>query len=113
MRYGAGRPNANIAGAMGVARKCVATWVAYYEAVGKAQLHDRSSRPHTIPTAAEVETQIVELRGREGRTGLACSRIRCSGPHRLASPMTPPGAAPHGLANPMTGDQSTLGNPSS
>ncbi|MGF7125312.1 transposase InsO family protein [Rhodococcus sp. BE178] len=54
---------------MGISRKCVSTWVARYETEGEAGLHDRSSRPHTMPTrtAAEVETRIVELRVRERR----------------------------------------------
>lgn len=68
-RNRAGWPKAHIASAMGISRKCVSTWVARYEAEGEAGLHDRSSRPHTMPTrtAAEVETRIVELRVRERR----------------------------------------------
>lgn len=52
----------------GVFHKCVTAWVACYEAECEAALPDRSSRPHTVSTrtAAEVETQIVELRIREG-----------------------------------------------
>jgi transposase InsO family protein len=68
-RYRDGWPKAHIASAMGISRKCVSTWVARYETEGEAGLHDRSSRPHTMPTrtAAEVETRIVELRVRERR----------------------------------------------
>jgi transposase InsO family protein len=68
-RYRDGWPKAHIASAMGISRKCVSTWVARYETEGEAGLHDRSSRPHTMPTrtAAEVETRIVELRRRERR----------------------------------------------
>ena len=40
-----------------------------FAAEGEAGLHDRSSRPHMMPTgtAATVETRIVELRMRERR----------------------------------------------
>lgn len=57
-------PKAHIASAMGVSRKCVSTWVDRFAAEGEAGLHDRSSRPHMMPTrtAATVETRIVELR---------------------------------------------------
>nr|WP_269454830.1 leucine zipper domain-containing protein [Rhodococcus sp. HS-D2] len=72
-RYRDGWPKAHIASAMGISRKCVSTWVTRYETEGEAGLHDRSSRPHTMPTrtAAEVEARIVALRTRErrGRTG--------------------------------------------
>lgn len=68
-RYHDGWPKAHIASAMGISRKCVSTWVARYATEGEAGLHDRSSRPHTMPTrtAADVETRIVELRMRERR----------------------------------------------
>jgi transposase InsO family protein len=68
-RYRDGWPKAHIASAMGISRKCVSTWVARYETEGEAGLHDRSSRPHTMPTrtAAEVEARIVALRTRERR----------------------------------------------
>ena len=36
---------------MGVSRKCVKTWIDRYAAEGEAGLRDRSSRPHTMPTA--------------------------------------------------------------
>ena len=49
-RHQAGWPQAHIAAAMGVSRKCVKTWIDRYAAEGEAGLRDRSSRPHTMPT---------------------------------------------------------------
>ncbi|MGW4478210.1 IS481 family transposase [Rhodococcus triatomae] len=68
-RYRGGWPKAHIASAMGISRKCVSTWVSRYEAEGEQGLHDRSSRPHTMPTRTSpaVEGRIVELRQREHR----------------------------------------------
>jgi transposase InsO family protein len=68
-RYRAGWPQAHIAAAMGISRKCVETWLDRFAAEGSAGLYDRSSRPHTMParTAAEVERRIVELRRRQRR----------------------------------------------
>jgi transposase InsO family protein len=68
-RHRAGWPQAHIAKAMGISRKCVKTWLDRYAAEGEAGLHDRSSRPHTIPrrTPAAVEQRIVELRQRQRR----------------------------------------------
>lgn len=68
-RHRAGWPQSHIAAAMGVSRKCVKTWLDRFAAEGEAGLHDRSSRPHTMParTAAEIERRIVELRRRERR----------------------------------------------
>ena len=68
-RYRAGWPQAHIAKAMGVSRRCVMKWLDRYAAEGEAGLHDRSSRPHSCPrrTSAEVEQRIVETRRRERR----------------------------------------------
>ena len=68
-RHRAGWPQAHIAAAMGVSRKCVKTWVDRFRAEGDAGLRDRSSRPRRMPTKTdpEVETRIVELRRRERR----------------------------------------------
>ena len=62
-RFSEGWAKAHIAVAMGISRKCVRTWIARYEAEGKVGLHDRSSRPHTMPTRtpAVVEDQILAL----------------------------------------------------
>ena len=48
-RHQAGWPQAHIAAAMGVSRKCVKTWIDRYAAEGEAGLRDRSSRPHSMP----------------------------------------------------------------
>jgi transposase InsO family protein len=66
-RRQAGWPQAHIAAAMGVSRKCVKTWLDRYQAEGLAGLHDRSSRPHSMPTRtpAATESAIVELRRAE------------------------------------------------
>ena len=48
-RHQAGWPQAHIAAAMGVSRKCVKTWIDRYAAEGEAGLVDRSSRPHSMP----------------------------------------------------------------
>lgn len=68
-RFLAGWPKAHIAAAMGISRKCVRTWIDRYEAEGEIGLHDRSSRPHAMPTrtAAVIEDQIVALRRAERR----------------------------------------------
>ena len=63
-------PKAHIASAMGVSRKCVKKWIDRYNDEGLAGLHDRSSRPHTMParTSPEVEALVVAARAghREG-----------------------------------------------
>ena len=57
-------PQAHIAKAMGISRKCVKTWLDRYAAEGEAGLYDRSSRPHRSPTrtSSTVEDRIVALR---------------------------------------------------
>jgi len=68
-RHQAGWPQAHIAAAMGVSRKCVKTWIDRYAAEGEAGLRDRSSRPHRMPTrtSARVEQAIVDLRVQQRR----------------------------------------------
>jgi transposase InsO family protein len=68
-RHRAGWPQAHIAAAMGVSRKCVRIWVDRFAREGEAGLRDRSSRPHSTPTRTPfaVERQIIELRRRERR----------------------------------------------
>lgn len=63
-RHHAGWPQAHIAAAMGVSRKCVRTWIDRYAAEGEAGLVTRSSRPHTSPTrtSAEVEQCVLAAR---------------------------------------------------
>jgi transposase InsO family protein len=66
-RRQAGWPQAHIAAAMGISRKCVKTWLDRYAAEGLAGLHERSSRPHSTPTRtdATIEAAILELRRKE------------------------------------------------
>jgi transposase InsO family protein len=66
-RHQAGWPQAHIAKAMGVSRKCVKTWIDRYVAEGEEGLRDRSCRPHSTPTrtSAEVEARVVQLRHRQ------------------------------------------------
>ena len=68
-RHQAGWPQAHIAAAMGVSRKCVKTWIDRFASQGERGLYDRSSRPHRVPrrTPAHLEQRIVELRRRERR----------------------------------------------
>jgi transposase InsO family protein len=68
-RHHAGWPQAHIAKAMGISRRCVSKWIGRFETEGEAGLVDRSSRPRSCPrrTAAHVETSILELRQRERR----------------------------------------------
>ena len=74
-RHQAGWPQAHIAAAMGVSRKCVKTWIARFAAEGEAGLVDRSSRPHTMPTRTsdEVEQRVLAARTRH-RDGPDCAR---------------------------------------
>src|SRR5919199_600888 len=68
-RYQAGWPQAHIAAAMGVSRKCVKNWLDRHAAEGRDGLHDRSSRPRSSParTSPEVEAQVVALRRQQRR----------------------------------------------
>jgi transposase InsO family protein len=68
-RQQAGWPQAHIAKAMGISRKCVKKWLDRYAAEGESGLHERSSRPHEMPrrTPAATEQRIVELRRRQRR----------------------------------------------
>ena len=68
-RHQAGMPKAHIAAAMGVSRRCVKKWIDRFITEGEAGLHDRSSRPHHLPskTPAEVEARIIATRQHERR----------------------------------------------
>jgi transposase len=105
-RYAAGWTQAQIAGAMGISRKCVRTWIARFAAEGEAGLVDRSSRPHTSPTRTAVETEdrIVELRGRE-RRGPAWISAELGVPARTVSRVLVRRGQPRLAAlDPMTGE---------
>lgn len=81
-----GWPQAHIAKAMGVSRKCVKTWLDRHAAEGVAGLADRSSRPHRTPsrTSPEVEARVLELR-REHRRGPDWIAAECGLPARTVS----------------------------
>ncbi|MFV0372503.1 IS481 family transposase [Microbacterium sp.] len=74
-RHRQGWPQAHIAKAMGVSRKCVHTWIVRFETEGETGLIDRSTRPHHSPTrtAADIEARVLEHRRacRQGRDGIA------------------------------------------
>lgn len=74
-RARAGWPQAHIAAAMGVSRRCVHRWLVRYAVEGEAGLHDRSSRPRHSPrrTPSAVEATVVALRRTErlGRDAIA------------------------------------------
>ena len=80
-RYQAGWPKAHIAAAMGISRKCVMTWLDRFAAEGEHGLHDRSSRPHSMPTrtSPELEQQILDRR----------RRLRC-GPDGISAELDVP-----------------------
>lgn len=69
-RHQAGWPQAHIAAAMGVSRKCVKTWVDRFATEGDPGLATRSSRPHSMPskTSDEVEQKVLAARA-ERRDG--------------------------------------------
>jgi transposase InsO family protein len=99
-------PQAHIARAMGISRKCVRKWLDRYEAEGEAGLEDRSSRPHSTPsrTAARVEDQIVELRLRE-RCGPDGIGAELGVPARTVSRVLARRGVPHlCMLDPMTGE---------
>jgi transposase InsO family protein len=104
-RHRAGWPQAHIAKAMGISRKCVKKWLDRHEAEGEAGLHDRSSRPHNCPhrTPAELEQRIVDLRQRE-RRGPDWVGAELGVPARTVSRVLTRHHVPHLCAlDPMTG----------
>ena len=98
-------PQAHIAKAMGISRRCVKKWLDRYAAEGEAGLEDRSSRPHTSPTrtAGEVAARIVELRARE-RRGPDWIGAELGVPARTVSRVLARAGMPHlAVLDPMTG----------
>jgi transposase InsO family protein len=63
------RPCAHVAAEMGISRQCASRWVTRYLREGETGLHDRSSRPHHLPTrtAPQVEAQVVAARHHQRR----------------------------------------------
>lgn len=105
-RHRSGWPQAHIAKAMGVSRKCVKTWLDRYAAEGEAGLHDRSCRPHSSPrqTSSLIEDQILELRRRE-RRGPEWLGVRLGVPARTVSRVLARHGVPRLCAlDPITGE---------
>ena len=105
-RYQQGWKKAHIAAAMGVSRKCVATWIDRFEDQGEVGLHDRSSRPHHTPTRtpAAIEQQIVDLRvlQRRGPDWIGAELGVCP---RTVSRVLARNGLPHlALLDPITGE---------
>jgi transposase InsO family protein len=69
------RPVSHVAKEMGLSRQAAHRWVARFDAEGFDGLHDRSSRPHTVPTRtpAAVEAGVLAARDelRAGRDRIA------------------------------------------
>ena len=106
-RHRAGWPQAHIAAAMGISRKCVKTWLDRYAAEGEAGLETRSSRPHSMPTRTppEVERQVLELRRRE-RRGPDRIGAELGVPARTVSRVLARHRVPHlAVLDPLTGEQ--------
>jgi transposase InsO family protein len=85
-RHQDGWPQAHIAAAMGVSRKCVKTWLERFDLEGEAGLLTRSSRPHTMPNRTSEETEEKVLAARvEHREGPDVLGPRVGVPARTVS----------------------------
>jgi transposase InsO family protein len=105
-RHRAGWPQAHIAAAMGISRKCVKTWLDRYAAQGEAGLVTRSSRPHSSPTrtGAAVEERVLAIR-REQRCGREEISTRTGVPARTVSRILARHQVPHlDALDPITGE---------
>ena len=105
-RHQAGWPQAHIAAAMGVSRKCVKTWIDRYAAEGEAGLVTRSSRPHSMPTrtSAEVEQKVLAARA-EHRDGPDVLGPKVGVPARTVSRILRRHGVPYlRECDPMTGE---------
>ena len=104
-RRHAGWPQAHIAKAMGISRKCVKTWLDRYAEEGEDGLHDRSSRPHHCPTRtpAAVEARIIRARTKS-RRGPQWIAAEVGVPARTVSRVLARRGLPHLCAlDPITG----------
>ncbi|VXC57137.1 IS481 family transposase [Aeromicrobium sp. 9AM] len=102
----AGWPQAHIAAAMGVSRKCVKTWIDRFADEGIVGLRDRSSRPHSMPTrtSADVEARVLQMRRRE-RIGRDQIAHELGVPPRTVSRILARHRVPHLTdCDPMTGE---------
>ena len=84
-RHRAGWPQAHIAAAMGVSRKCVKGWLDRFEAEGQDGLQDRSSRPHSMRLQTGPETEDTVAADREHRQGRDLIAARTGVPARTVS----------------------------
>ena len=105
-RHQAGWPQAHIAAAMGVSRKCVKTWITRYAAEGEAGLVTRSSRPHSMPTktSTQVEQKVLAARA-EHRDGPDVLGPKVGVPARTVSRILRRHGVPHlRQLDPITGE---------
>jgi transposase InsO family protein len=105
-RHQAGWPQAHIAAAMGVSRKCVKTWIDRYATEGEVGLATRSSRPHTMPTKTsdEVEQRVLAARA-EHRDGPDVLAAKVGVPARTISRILRRHDVPYlRECDPITGD---------
>ena len=105
-RARAGWRRAHIAAAMGVSRKCVKTWIDRFAAEGEAGLQDRSSRPHSSPTATASDRVQAVLKVRaEERVGRDEVAEKTGVPARTVSRILARHGAPRlAQLDPMTGE---------
>ena len=105
-RHQAGWPQAHIAAAMGVSRKCVKTWIERYDLEGEAGLVTRSSRPHTMPnrTSEQIEQKVLAARV-EHREGPDVLGPRVGVPARTVSRILRRHGVPYlSQCDPITGE---------
>jgi transposase InsO family protein len=105
-RHDDGMPQAHIAAAMGVSRRCVKKWIDRYDAEGEAGLLTRSSRPHTMPTKTsdEVEQKVLAARA-EHRDGPDVLSAKVGVPARTVSRILRRHDVPYlRECDPMTGE---------
>lgn len=105
-RHQAGWPQAHIAAAMGVSRKCVKTWITRYDLEGEAGLVTRSSRPRTMPTRTsdQVERKVLAARV-EHREGPDVLGPRLGVPARTVSRILRRHGVPYlSQCDPITGE---------
>ncbi|MCE5290426.1 MAG: IS481 family transposase [Nocardiaceae bacterium] len=105
-RHQAGWKQSHIASAMGISRKCVATWIGRFATEGDAGLVDRSSRPHTMPTRTSVEVEQKVLNARTvDRSGQDVLAHRVGVPARTISRILRRNNMPYlRELDPMTGE---------
>ena len=105
-RHQDGWPQAHIAAAMGVSRKCVKTWIERFDLEGEAGLVTRSSRPHSMPNRTSEETEEKVLAARvEHREGPDVLGPRVGVPARTVSRILRRHGVPYlSQCDPITGE---------